>query len=437
MKLDSLEGLWGAACEESKKYITDVGFNTWVGDLKPVSLRSGVLTLKCQSLVKKGIFDEFYKTRLEECLAEVSGLPIRIEVEAEEGDPAPAPSTLDAAPSPDSFFTFENFIVGSSNRFAHAACLAVAESPTVIYNPLFIYGNSGVGKTHLILALKNRVKEKFPQKTVEYLRGEEFGNKIIEAIQSNTIKLFHDRYRSVDVLIIDDIHFIAGKNSIQEEFFNTFNVLSQAGKQVIVTSDRPPKEIGNMDERIRSRFEAGLITDIAPPDFETRVGIIRNKAAEAGIEISDEIVFFIAEQIKMNTRQLVGVVKKLQAYIQIQKQEPTLGAVQTLIRDIVNDTAARQITVEDVLEEVSRAYTVSVDDILSGRRSADILYARQVAIYVTRELTGMSSPAIGKAFNLHHTTVIHSIEKVESLIKTDRSKKYTVDEIIKNLKEPR
>lgn len=435
MGLDSLTELWNAACEESKKYISDVGFNVWIKDLKPISLQSGVLILSIYNGIKKGIFDDFYKERMEECLVNVSGLPLKIEViVADEETPQDDRIALAAAqPSGDAAYTFDNFIVGSSNRFAHAAGLAVAESPTVVYNPLFIYGNSGVGKTHLVLAIKNRIGEKFPNKTVEYMRGEEFGNKIIEAIHSHTTKLFHDRYRSVDVLIIDDVHFIAGKDSIQEEFFNTFNVLHQAGKQIIVTSDRPPKEINDIDIRIRSRFESGLITDISPPDFETRVGIIRNKAAAANINIDEKIVFFIAEQIKMNTRQLEGVVKKLQAYIHIQKKEPTISVVQNLIRDLVNDSKSRPITIERIVEEVSRALSVSTEDIMSTRRTAEILYARQVAIYVAKEVTQLSFLSIGKAFNLHHTTIIHSVNKIEQMLKEDKSKRYIVEEIIKNL----
>ncbi|MBQ7288823.1 MAG: chromosomal replication initiator protein DnaA [Clostridia bacterium] len=434
MGLDSLSELWEAACEESKKYICDVGFNVWIRDLKPVSLQSGVLILSIYNDIKKGIFNDFYKDRMEECLLEVSGLPLKIEVMvAGEGQPQDEPVVFSARPSGDASYTFDNFIVGSSNRFAHAASLAVAESPTVVYSPLFIYGNSGVGKTHLVLAIKNRINEKFPDKIVEYMRGEEFGNRIIEAIHSHTTKLFHDRYRSVDVLIIDDIHFIAGKDSIQEEFFNTFNVLSQAGKQVIITSDRPPKEIDNMDIRIRSRFESGLITDMSPPDFETRVGIIRTKAAAANIDIDEEIVFFVAEQIKMNTRQLEGVVKKLQAYIQIQKREPSISAVQGLIKDIINDSKSKPVTIERIVEEVSRTLMVSVEDIMSPRRSADILYARQVAIYIAKEVTQLSFLSIGKAFNLHHTTIIHSVSKIEPILKNDKSKRYVVEEIIKNL----
>lgn len=434
MRLNTLEDLWQEACKESKNTITDVGFNVFIKNLKPVSMQSNTFVLGIDSPIMKNLFDELYKDRMEKCLFAVTSIPINIEVMVMDGDnAADEPVFLNERPSGMEAFTFDNFIVGASNRFAHAASLAVAESEKAIYNPLFIHGNSGVGKTHLVLAIKNRINQKFPNKIVEYMRGEEFGNKIIEAIHTNTTKFFHDRYRSVDVLIIDDIHFIGGKAGIQEEFFNTFNVLYQAGKQIIVTSDRPPKEMDNIEERIRSRFEMGLITDITPPDFETRVGIIRNKAKEAEIDLDNEIVFFIAEQIKMNTRQLEGVVKKLQAYIQIQKRIPTISTVQSLIRDFIYDNTSKPVTVEKIVTEVSRTLQVPVEDIYSQRRSADILYARQISIYIAKELTQLSFVDIGKAFKLNHTTIIHAVRKIEPMLKEDKSKKYTVDEIIKNI----
>ncbi len=434
MALNSINELWDAACEESKKDITEVGFNTWIKDMKPVSLDAGVLSLQIDNSLKKGIFDDYYKDKLESCLERVSGLPLKIEVTVSSAPVSSAPAETESSRfAGDSSYTFENFIVGSSNRFAHAVCLAIAESPAVIYSPLFIYGNSGVGKTHLILAVKNRIISRFPDKKVEYILGEDFGNRFFEALGSHTIEQFHDRYRSLDVLIIDDIHFIAGKDSLQEEFFNTFNVLNQAGKQVIVTSDRPPKEIGNMDERIRSRFEAGVIADISPPDYATRVGIIRTKAKEVGIELDNDVVYYIAEQIKMNTRQLVGIVKKMQAYYQLQNRKPSLSAVQTMIKDLVNDEKAEPVTIDRIVEEVSRTLTVSVEDIYSPRRSADILFARQVAIYLSKELTKLSFLSIGNAFNLHHTTIIHSVNKIEDIIKNDSSKRYMIEEMIKNI----
>ena len=259
MGLDSLAELWVAICEDCKKTITEVGFNVWIIDLKPITIQSNVLVLGIYSDYKKQIVEMNYKDILEESCRNVSGLNISINIIVTQSDSSDVFLTEPTSFNMASLYTFDNFIVGSSNRFAHAACLAVSDNPSVVYNPLFIYGNSGVGKTHLMLAMKNHIESKFPDKKVEFLRGEEFTNSLIESIHSGTINLFHQRFRTVDVLLMDDIQFIAGKESTQEEFFNTFNALYQENKQIVVTSDRPPKEIKTLDERIRSRFESGLL----------------------------------------------------------------------------------------------------------------------------------------------------------------------------------
>ena len=338
------------------------------------------------------------------------------------------------------FFTFDNFIVGSSNRFAQAAAFAVAENPGLInYNPLVIYGPSGVGKTHLLLAIKNQIKKKFPNKKIEYTRGEDFTNQLIKGIQDGTIGLgttedFRTKFRSVDVLLIDDIHFIAGKEQTQEEFFNTFNTLYQNNKQIVVTLDRPLKEIKTLDDRIRSRLSAGLFADISSPDFETRVGIIKKKAEQDGFELDEQLVFYIAEHIKVNTRQIEGVIKKLQAYINIQKKVPTLSIVQTFIRDVITDTKPEPIKIEKIIAEVARTYNVSESDILSNRRTASLVLARQVAMYIARETTDLSFKTIGENFGKDHSTVLYNVNRVETFLKDKPYEKELVDDIIKNLK---
>ncbi|MDD4699324.1 MAG: chromosomal replication initiator protein DnaA [Oscillospiraceae bacterium] len=433
MGLDSLAELWNAICEDCKKTITEVGFNVWIKDLKPITIQSNVLVLGIYSDYKKQIVEMNYKEILEESCRNVSGLNISINIIVTQSDgadtPILEPSTFNLA----SLYTFDNFIVGSSNRFAHAACLAVSDNPSIVYNPLFIYGNSGVGKTHLMLAMKNHIEKKFPDKKVEFLRGEEFTNSLIESIHSGTINLFHQRFRTIDVLLMDDIHFIAGKESTQEEFFNTFNALYQENKQIVVTSDRPPKEIKTLDERIRSRFESGLLADVAPPDFETRVGIIYSKAKQLDVPINEDLTYYIAEQIKMNTRQLEGVVKKLQAYVNIHQKELSLSVIQGFIRDIINDSLPEPITVDKIVEEVSRTYSVSKDDIFSKRKTADIVYARQVSMYIVHEITQLSYTAIGKSFEKDHTTVLYTINKIQKLLDNDSSQKKIIDDIIKNL----
>ena len=315
MSINSVEDIWAAVCEECKKTISEVAFNCFLKDLKPVSLEAGELTLSIDNEYMRGVVEQNYTDILKGAIKKVMGIEIgvRIICEDEEEKILKAEQFSDGLSFED-FFTFSNFVVGSTNRFAYAASYSVATNPANTYNPLVIYGPSGVGKTHLMLAIKNEIKKNFPYKKIEYIRGEDFTNQLIKALQEGklglgTIDDFRNKFRNVDVLLIDDIHFIAGKEQTQEEFFNTFNTLFQNNKQIVVTLDRPIKEIKTLDDRIRSRFESGLPADITAPDFETRVGIINKKCEQMGIEIDESLVYYIAEHIKVNTRQLEGTVK--------------------------------------------------------------------------------------------------------------------------------
>lgn len=437
MDFNSLDELWGAICNDCKNEITQVGFDTWIAPLSPVSVSGGVLTLKINNEYKKSIIVDNYLDKLEASCRNISGLDLKIKIlvstrEKEEQKEI----NLSAPVGLNNLYTFDNFIVGSSNRFAHAAAIAVAENPSVAYNPFFIYGNSGVGKTHLMLAIKNHINKKFPEKKVEFVRCEEFTNSLISSLHNGTVSLFHQRFRSIDVLLMDDIQFIAGKESTQEEFFNTFNALYQENKQIVITSDRPPKEIQPLDERIKTRFESGLLADIEPPDFETRVGILHNKLKNIDLQINDDLTYYIAEQITMNTRQLEGVVKKLKAYKNLHNNDLSLAVVQNFIRDIINDSVPEPITVERVVNEVSRTFGVSVEDIFSKRKSSNIVIARQAAIYILRETTQLSYMAIGKKFGKDHTTILYTIKKMEeNILKTNLTLKKLIEDIIKNLKQ--
>ncbi len=436
MQMESLYDVWNAVCEESKKYITEVGYNVWIKDLKPVEQRPGEFVVSIYSNYKKQIIEMNYLEILENCLKDVMGVPTKLKVlfADENGEIIENAEEEPEEGSFESNYTFENFIVGSSNRFAHAASMAVAENAVIIYNPLVIYGNSGVGKTHLMLAIKNRVSKLYPKKKIEYIRGEDFTNNLIMALRDGTIDEFRNRFRKADMLLMDDIHFIAGKESTMEEFFNTFNTLYQAGRQIVVTSDRPPKDIKTLDERIRSRFESGILADITPPDFETRVGIVNTKAAMLNLTLDENLVYYIAEHIKMNTRQLEGVVKKLQAYVQLQNRVPTLSVVQGFIRDIINDHQPEPIKIEEIIKAVSDAYQVPEKDIISKRKTAPVVFARQVAMYIARETTELSYKAIGDSFGKDHTTVLYTVDKIEKHLKNQPFEREMVDEIIKNLK---
>ncbi len=433
MSINSINELWDHICKnclETEK-ISEVGLKTWIYDLIPVSSDDGCLTLLTNNEYKKKTIDLYYKEILEKACAETCGLPMKVEITVNVIDEEPKKAELITG---DDSYTFENFIVGSSNKFAHAAAMAVAEKPSSnIYNPLFIHGNSGVGKTHLMKAIKNSIKKNFPSYNILFITGEEFTNELVGAIRNQTTNVFHERFRSVDVLLIDDIHFIAGKDYAQEEFFNTFNSLYPE-KQIVVTSDRPPKEINTLEERIRSRFESGIIADLSTPDFETRVGILKNKAEQLNLNIDDDILYYIAEQIKNNVRQLEGIIKKLQAYVTIHSNNLTMPLVQSYIREVVHETLPDPITVDRIVTEVSRTYNISVEDIFSKKKFADIAFARQVSIYIVNQLMDMSSTEIGKKFSKDHTTVLYTVEKIKNIIKTNESQKKLIEDIMKNVK---
>ena len=376
MPINSLDDIWSAVCEECKNTISEVAFDCFLKNLKPVSLDAGVFVLSINNEYMRGVVEQNYTELLNTASKAVMGIDIDVKIVFEDDEEKIIKAEqLSEGLTFEDFFTFSNFVVGSTNRFAHAASLAVSNNSNITYNPLVIYGPSGVGKTHLMLAIKNQIKKNFPYKKIVYTRGEDFTNELIKALQDGklglgTIEDFRTKYRGVDVLLIDDIHFIAGKESTQEEFFNTFNTLYQNNKQIVVTLDRPPREIKTLDDRIRSRFESGLFADIALPDFETRVGIIQKKADQLHISIEESLVFYIAEHIKSNTRQLEGVVKKLEAYISIQGKIPTLAVVQNFIRDIINDTRPEPVKIEKIIAEVARTYNVSESDIHSNRRTS-------------------------------------------------------------------
>ena len=439
MPINSIDDIWSAVCEECKKTISEVAFDCFLRNLKPISLDAGVFVLSIDNEYMRSVVEQNYTELLENASKTVMGIEIEVIIVFEdEEEKIIKAEQLSEGLTFEDFFTFSNFVVGSTNRFAHAASLAVANNNSITYNPLVIYGPSGVGKTHLMLAIKNQIKKNFPYKKIVYTRGEDFTNELIKAIQDGKLGLgaiddFRTKYRCVDVLLIDDIHFIAGKEQTQEEFFNTFNTLYQNNKQIVVTLDRPPREIKTLDDRIRSRFESGLFADIALPDFETRVGIIQKKAEQLHIEIEESLVFYIAEHIKSNTRQLEGVVKKLEAYVSIQNKIPTLAVIQGFIRDIINDTKPEPIKIETIIAEVAKTYNVTESDILSNRRTAALALARQVAMYIARETTNLSYKAIGESFGKDHTTVLYNVNKVETFLKDKPYEKELVEDIIKNL----
>lgn len=416
----------------------------WIKDLSCKILTHESATLTVKSDLIKDIIETRYMGLLENSFREVMGFPVTVNIEKAESKEVPAPESRDTEqpePKPgvasggEYDYTFETFIVGSSNKFAHAASLAVATNPAAAYNPLFIYGGSGLGKTHLLCAICNEVSRTRPGYNILYVKSEDFTNELISAVRTNSTASFREKYRQADVLLMDDVQFIGGKESTQEEFFHTFNTLYLAGKQIVLTSDRPPKEIKTLEDRIRGRFESGLLADVQPPDYETRVAIVRRKAELLGIELSDDVVEYIANRLKTNIRQLEGTVKKIKAYKQLAKVSPSVSIAQNAIRDILSDSQPISVTIERVIGEVSRYCEVSAQDIRSNKHSAQVSRARQMAMYIIRNVTQMSMASIGEEFGgRDHSTVVYAVNKIEKTMTTNHHLKNTIEDIIKNIK---
>ncbi|RSK25435.1 chromosomal replication initiator protein DnaA, partial [Bacillus sp. HMF5848] len=332
-------------------------------------------------------------------------------------------------------YTFDTFVIGQGNRFAHAASLAVAEAPAKAYNPLFIYGGVGLGKTHLMHAIGHYVLEHNPAAKVVYLSSEKFTNEFINSIRDNKTVDFRNKYRSVDVLLIDDIQFLAGKEQTQEEFFHTFNTLHEESKQIVISSDRPPKEIPTLEDRLRSRFEWGLITDITPPDLETRIAILRKKAKADGLDIPNEVMLYIANQIDSNIRELEGALIRVVAYSSLINKDINADLASDALKDIIPSSKPRVITIQDIQKVVSQHFNVKVEELKAKKRTRTIVEPRQVAMYLSRELTDASLPKIGEEFGgRDHTTVIHAHEKISKKLESDPNFQRTFKEIQSQLK---
>ena len=332
-------------------------------------------------------------------------------------------------------YTFDTFVIGSGNRFAHAASLAVAEAPAKAYNPLFIYGGVGLGKTHLMHAIGHYVLEHNPDAKVVYLSSEKFTNEFINSIRDNRPDDFRNKYRNVDILLIDDIQFLAGKESTQEEFFHTFNALHEENKQIVISSDRPPKEIPTLEDRLRSRFEWGLITDITPPDLETRIAILRKKAKAEGLDIPNEVMLYIANQIDTNIRELEGALIRVVAYSSLENKDINADLAAEALKNIIPTAKPKVVTIKDIMRIVGEEYGVKMEDFLAKKRTKAIAFPRQIAMYLSRELTDNSLPKIGEEFGgRDHTTVLHAHEKISKLIEKDAQFQKQIQELEKKIK---
>ena len=444
--MESINELWDSALLyiQNTGTISQTVFDIWIKSIQPVKIEDGEMVVCVNTDFQKNTISNTFSDKLREALQHVLGVPLGLRILSRESSAAAAPEQPTTAlpiegngyPAGDEEYTFANFVVGSSNKFAHAASQAVASQPAGLYNPLFIYGGSGLGKTHLLCAICKEIQKNDPRARILYTKGETMTNELIEAIQNGTTADFHQKYRQVDILLVDDIQFISGKTSTQEEFFHTFETLHSGGKQIVLTSDRPPREIATLEERLRSRFEMGLLADIQPPDLETRIAIIRRKAQALEMPLQDDVAEYIANQLKSNVRQLEGVVKRMRAQFLLNNEQPNLIAAQNAIRDIRNDNQPVPITVERIINEVARTMGVQPEDIRSNKHSSPISRARQVAAYVVRSITGLPMKAIGQEFGgRDHSTIVYAMQKVEVEMARDASFKNLVRDIIKNISE--
>jgi len=445
--MESIEDLWNAVLENIQEKVSKPSFDTWLKSTKPLALDKNTLIIAAPSEFAKEWLENQYTDLISEVIEEITGSKLKTkfdvpEANAEMDEIKPMEKSKQRAAKakePKSMlndkYTFDTFVIGAGNRFAHAASLAVAEAPAKAYNPLFIYGGVGLGKTHLMHAIGHYVRDHNPDAKIVYITSEKFTNEFINSIMENDSSSFRNKYRNVDILLIDDIQFIAGKESTQEEFFHTFNTLHEENKQIIISSDRPPKEIPTLEDRLRSRFEWGLITDITPPDLETRIAILNKKAKAEGLDIPNEVMLYIANQIDTNIRELEGALIRVVAYSSLVNQDVDAALAADALKDIIPSNKPKVITVQSIQEEVAKKYNIRMEDFAAKKRTKSIAFPRQIAMYLSRELTDLSLPKIGEEFGgRDHTTVIHAHEKISKLLEEDEELNRSTEELKESIK---
>ena len=432
--MNSVRDIWNEVIRVLSQSITPTAIDTWFSDCDPVEIEDCRMVIHTSSDFKRSIIVNRFSETIENILSDLFSCEFDLTVLAGDELNEYQTNKREGSSLPEmAGYTFDRFIVGNSNKFAHAAAIAVAEKPGQAYNPLFIYGNSGLGKTHLLLAIGQAIHDKHPTKKVAYVKGDDFTNQMVKSIKEGSGEDFRTKYRNVDLFLVDDIQFIAGKQQTQNEFFHTFNNIYEAGHQIVITSDRPPLEMTLLDDRLRTRFEGGLMADIQPPDLETRMAITRNKASQLGLILSDEAVAYIAENITANIRQLEGVVKRLTAYREILDDIITIDSVKRAIKDVIR-TGDLIPTPERIIKETARYYSLKEEDLRGQNRSKNMAIARQVSMYLMRSLTNLSLKDIGAQYEArNHSTVLTSIRKVEDLLKTDANMSGTVRDITSNI----
>ncbi len=432
--MNSLQEIWDEVLRILSRQLTPTTISTWFSDCVPVAMEDYRMVLQTSSDFKRKIISTRYADTITSVLSDLFSCDFELLVLTDEEAKDYREQKQEDNSLPEmAGYTFDRFIVGNSNKFAHAAAVAVAENPAKKFNPLFIYGNSGLGKTHLLLAIGQAIHEKDPAAKIAYIKGDEFTIQMVKAIKEGSTDEFRTKYRNVDLFLVDDIQFIAGKQSTQEEFFHTFNNIYEAGHQIVITADRPPMEMSLLEDRLRTRFEGGLMADIQPPDLETRMAITRYKAGQLGLLLTDEVVEYIAERITSNIRQLEGVIKKLTAYREILNNEITTESVDRAIRDVQRsgELVPKPAT---IIRETAKYYSLTEEDLRGQSRAKNVALARQVSMHLIRQLIDLSLNDIGKEYQgRNHTTVLSSIRKVEDMIKTDPHMAAVIRDITSNI----
>ncbi len=433
--MEQLNKIWKQALAELAQEISGVSFDTWIKPIKPLGLTETSIRLSVPGSLNKNMIMTKFRSMLESCIEMAAGRPYELEVECEAVAEEPVqadPIRQNNALNPK--YSFESFVVGSNNNLAHAASLAVAESPSQKYNPLFIYGGSGLGKTHLLQAVGNYFLKNYPDKKILYTTSEKFTYELVTAIREKTNQDFRNKYRTVDLLLMDDIQFLATKELAQEEFFHTFNTLYEAGAQIVLTSDRLPSETPHLADRLKGRFQMGLLADIQPPDYETRLAILRSKIEEEYFTFDEEIVEYVANNIKSNVRDLEGAVKRILAYAGIERTNTiSMELAQKALKEILSTLPQRDITIKVIIDEVEKYFHIASGSLVTKRRSNDIAYPRHIAMYIAREVLDESYPRIGDEFNRDHSTVMTAVRKIKKNLSGDTELNAIIQDLVENI----
>ena len=438
--MNSVADVWNNVLQQLKGDLSETTIATWFDELEAVDIRGSTFFLHCSNDFKKGYIESLFMKNIKASLHDIFSTDFEVQIlddqafaEFSGGETHRQSDRFTSAE-----FTFDTFVVGPSNKLAYAASMAVAEHPAQNYNPLLIYGDSGLGKTHLLYAIANVIRRNDSRAKIVYIKGDDFINEFIELIRAGRGSEFRAKYREADLLLVDDVQFVAGKEQVQNEFFHTFNTLYESGKQIVLTSDRPPSEMTLLDDRLRTRFEWGLLADVTPPDFETRIAIIKNKAAGLGMDLPDKIILFIAQNVTANVRQLEGTINKILAYKDLLGNDTDEETVTRAIQDMLRRSNEYIPTPETILDYISKYYSLEESVIRGQQRIRDAVSARQIAMYLIRSMTNLSLDEIGKVFdNRDHSTVLYSIQQIEKKMKKDPAFAEMVKEIKTNINSKR